>query len=677
MAIRDNGGRAAALPYRALPFLIALFLASAAPLALRAAEAQTTAPSDGPISLLPGAATPATATPATGTPAGQGAGTSATTGTATGTATGSAATGATGATETGAAATSTTAGTSTSTGSGTGQPVTAGNGIGIGALAAPNPSDIGVLDTSQGALAPTLWQGSAAAVVDTLLPKLPASTSPAMQNLAARLLLSPGAVPAGATKGPSLLALRVRALLALGQVPGALALVRAAAAATTDAAFNRAAVDTYWLSGHSHAACGRAFQMARDSTSNGALEDVAFCHFLAGQHAAAGIDVDLLREQKGIDPAFFQIYARLTGFRRKTVSSLSDPTPLLLAMLAATKDPPPPAIVEGAAPAVAYFVARMAHAPLSLRLIAGEQAVAQGGLAPDMLRKLYASVPFSETDLADPAKVAAKLDDARGNALMYQAVGRENEPLAEAEALQSSFALAKKLSGSALPVYRAEDKRLQALAPTHDLAWFAPDAVRALLTLGRPKAAAAWYALIAAGGQTAASGADGAGDPKAAAQLAPLMALAGAATAAPTAAPAAAAPTAGAGAGAGADPGQALAAWYAAADPTARDAEAGLLFTLSEALGEKVPASLWLPLYRHTALTMATTPPAALRHGLARAATGKRIGETVMFSLVNLGPGGPTVASAATLADVVAALEAVGLDKDARRIAVEAALGGV
>lgn len=651
MAKRDNGNRAVAFPYRTGPFLIALFLAAPGLIVPRAARAQSLAQQNRPVSLLPGtnglnggqkkpgasASQPATAAPAAHSQNGATA-------------------------NQGATAASTPASTPA-------EAKAAGNGIGIGTLAAPNPADIGVLDTSQGALPPSLWQGSSAATVAMLLPKLPVSDSPGMQSLATRLLLSPGAAPTGTAKGPSLLALRVRALLALGQVPGALALVKAANT-VEDPAFSRAAVDTYWLSGETHAACGRVLEMVRESAGNGMVEDSAFCHLLAGQQAAAGIDVGLLHDQKGIAPAFFELYDRLTGFRRKPVASLADPTPLLLAMLAATKDPPPATLVDGAEPAVAYFVARMAHAPLPLRLTAGEQAAAQGGLAPKMLRKLYASVSYSEADFADAAKVAARFGDARGNALMYQAAVRETEPLAKAEALQTSFALAKKLSGSVLPVFRADEKQLMALTPSRDLAWFAPAAARALLELGRPKAAAAWYALIAGGMQAADTAPNGSAanvtagdsDPKddagPAARLAPLMMLAGATTA---------------------DPAQGLAVWYAAmgSDPAQRDAEAGLLFTLSDALGEKVPEALWKPLYRHTSLAMEATPQPALRHGLARAASAKLVGATVLFSLVNIGPGGPTVASAATLAHVITALDAVGLDADARQIAVEAALGGV
>ncbi len=626
MVKRDNGSGTVAFSYRAGPLLIALLLAAPGLVVPRAATAQVSAQQNGPVSLLPGAnglngggqnsgANPSQ--PSTAAPTAQ--------------------------SQNGSAAAR--------------PPAEAGTtGIGIGTLAAPNPGDIGVLDTSQGALPPSLWQGSSATVVAMLLPKLPVNDSPGMQSLAKRLLLSPGAVPAGA-KGPNLLALRVRALLALGQVPEALALVKAAGT-VDDPAFNRAAIDTYWLNDETHAACGRVFEMARQNADNGMVEDSAFCHLLAGQQAAAGIDVELLRDQKGIAPAFFELYNRLTGLRRKPVVSLPSPMPLLLAMLAATKDPPPAGLVDGAEPAVAYFVARMAHAPLSLRLTAGEQAVAQGGLPPEMLRKLYASVSFSEADLADAARVAGKFDDARGNALMYQAAVRETEPLAKAEALQTSFALAKKLSGSVLPVFRADEKQLMALNPTHALGWFAPDATRALLELGRLKAAAPWYVLIAGGTNATAGGSGAADDPGRAAQLAPLMMLAGMSNITPA---------------------QSLAAWYAAAgtDPAQRDAEAGLLFTLSDALGEQVPEALWQPLYRDASLAMAATPPPALRHGLTQAANAKRIGATVLFSLINIGPGGPTVASAATLAHVVAALDAVGLDADARQIAVEAALGGV
>jgi hypothetical protein len=59
---------------------------------------------------------------------------------------------------------------------------------------------------------------------------------------------------------------------------------------------------------------------------------------------------------------------------------------------------------------------------------------------------------------------------------------------------------------------------------------------------------------------------------------------------------------------------------------------------------------------------------------MKHAAAQNRRGETVLLALLALGPGGPATATADTLSEVAAALRAVRLEKDARRLALEAAL---
>ena len=62
----------------------------------------------------------------------------------------------------------------------------------------------------------------------------------------------------------------------------------------------------------------------------------------------------------------------------------------------------------------------------------------------------------------------------------------------------------------------------------------------------------------------------------------------------------------------------------------------------------------------------------SFRLGLARAAENNRIGETVLLSLLALGPGGPTAADPVTLLAVMRGLAAVGLGDEAWALAVDA-----
>ena len=66
----------------------------------------------------------------------------------------------------------------------------------------------------------------------------------------------------------------------------------------------------------------------------------------------------------------------------------------------------------------------------------------------------------------------------------------------------------------------------------------------------------------------------------------------------------------------------------------------------------------------------------ALRHNLAAAALNGRLGETVLLALLQLGVAGPGKSGLVTLGETIGGLRAVGLERDAQAIAVEAALAG-
>jgi hypothetical protein len=107
---------------------------------------------------------------------------------------------------------------------------------------------------------------------------------------------------------------------------------------------------------------------------------------------------------------------------------------------------------------------------------------------------------------------------------------------------------------------------------------------------------------------------------------------------------------------------------------TRRLEKASLIYTLFEAFDFPVPDGDWIALLDGPLSTGANIPSAAALRGLRIAARADRIGETVIYALLILGDTGPAGVSPQTLEEVVRALRAVGLDDDARAIAVEALL---
>jgi len=177
----------------------------------------------------------------------------------------------------------------------------------------------------------------------------------------------------------------------------------------------------------------------------------------------------------------------------------------------------------------------------------------------------------------------------------------------------------------------------------------APSAARALLATERVTLAARWFSLLSS---------DAAGDPQARddlVSLTPLFALAGFG-------------------GSVAVPdldSEAMDAWLAAT-PDAQ-AKAGHLLALLEGIGVPVPDTAWQRLLAAPNQGMVPAPPAPLWRVLDRAAAERRLGETVLAALHMLG-GAPQAAHPEAVTAALQALRDVGLNQEARAIAMATAL---
>ena len=105
------------------------------------------------------------------------------------------------------------------------------------------------------------------------------------------------------------------------------------------------------------------------------------------------------------------------------------------------------------------------------------------------------------------------------------------------------------------------------------------------------------------------------------------------------------------------------------------DARAERLFALLDGVGSPVPDAAWWQQLEAPLERPASVPVSALWRGLERAAADRRLGETVVLALHMLN--GAPEAAHPEVADRrrCSALRAVGLDREARAIAVATALG--
>lgn len=571
-------------------------------------------------------------------------------------------------------------------------------------LATVNPDAVGTIGTREGSLGASLWRGTERSFVETLMPRLPVETrSRAMRNLMRRLLLTAADVPEGESGGESLIALRVRALAAMGALADVDSLLEAIPGDVTDSQLLQVSADARFIANDLARACEVAARRIREDDSTYWQKALIFCQALAGEGEKVELGLSLLSEVGDDDPAFFSLMGLLLGAEDKAPDSLRDASALHLAIARAAKADLPSDVLASNNPAVLRSISINPKVPVDVRLDAAERAEASGALPTQSLRQLYNSVSFTPEDLGRPLSKAEETGGTVARALLYHAALTQTVPAARAEIVQKALDLAR-AEGRYDAVARVFHDIVAEIEPSAAELWFAPAAVRLLLSNRDRDTARGWLSLLQTSALFKEENAD------ATVMLTPLVRLVGTL-------------------GLEREPTD-LAAWWGlvSEDPDVSQ-RAALLYGLLQAFDEDVPASVWKPLevsaqrvpvamippvlwFRLQSATEAARidrpavveaqpalepiTPVIIAGAGAEAATDdsggalapidlgqgiqaaprprERIGEVIMLSLLALGEAGPAGAAPHAIYQVIRSLRALGLEEDARAVALEAAL---
>ena len=560
-----------------------------------------------------------------------------------------------------------------------------GAGITVNRLESVDPDAIGLIGEDQDGLPPTLWRGAQWSVVSGLMPRMPAGlNSPVLRALARRLLVSRASVPVGKPLAASFVALRIDRLLAMGDIGNALALLKITPDARRDEALARTRIEALFFDNSNSDACKAVQGAGRDYSGLYWSQAQAFCHALSGAHSRASLIADLLRERENeVERVFFAAIDALAGAKGGASPSLKAPSALHLSMIRAAGFQLPADIVQTAQASVLRTVALSPNAALDVRLIAAEKAHSIGALTDSEILRFYQGIPFSKSELSGPISTAEESWTPRTRALLVRAAASQSVALAKAEVLRRAWQLGQErdgfaeIAGTSAPV-------VAGIEPAVELLWFAKDAARVLFAAGRPDRALAWYgivaadrerieeardaeaalwplALLAAPAQTAAQTLRADSDPENSDRLNNEGAAVNRARVKPL------------------DPARLL-RWFEArrqADAEAASRQAAAFYTLLEATGRAVPAGLWQALLDRPfagTVTGGNRLNPVWTHSLEAASTGARIGETVLLVTVGAGDAGEENLRLADAARMISALRRVGLEADARRLAVETAM---
>ncbi len=531
-----------------------------------------------------------------------------------------------------------------------------GGKVEIDTLTAIDPDATGVLSKDQGGFGNDMWQGTSRELVDNLLGKLPLNaTSTTMRNLIRRLLLSTAASPKGNGKRGGLVALRIRLLAAMGDSVGASQMLNSTPRRSQNPDLIRIEADARFLANDNSRACALAAGQVGISDDPYWQKAFIFCQALAGETDKASMGASLLRDLGEDDPAFFELLDAMSGNGDATIESLANPSPLHLAMARVAKATLPADVISSNNPSILKAIATSPNAPVELRMEAAERAEATGALPVEALRQLYTSVPFSAEDLANPLSRAETESGPLSRALLYRTALIQTVPTAQAEAVARALSLAREGGryGATVRVFMAALKRIP---PSPELLWFAPEALRAFLLSSDTESADAWFGLLNSGAMF---------EQKASLVLAEMMAVARIAGSANTEEW---------------DEKDFNGWWQRNKEAKERRQRAALLFSIFDALGDSVPDKSWEMLLDGPARTTVAMPNPALWYRLQSAVGSvadsipSRLGETVLLSLLALGDGGPGQADPVVLHRVIKSLIAVGLETEARSLAVEAAV---
>lgn len=527
------------------------------------------------------------------------------------------------------------------------------SGIVVNKLDSLDPDANGLLSEGQGGFPLDFWQGTDWALVSAFMPRMPAgSPSAVIRGLAERLLTSRAAVPANKPAEASFIALRVDRLLAMGRIEPALALLKIAADERRDENLARTRIEAMFFNNDNAGACS-AVQNARGAHSGMYWSQAqAFCLALSGEHARAALIADLIREREnGIEPVFFTAIDSLAGARKDGAPALAKPAALHLAMMRAARLQMPSEIVQDGEVSVLRSIALSPNATLEARLIAAEKAYRAGALTADQTLRLYLGIPFTQEELNAPITVAEENWNPRTRALILRSAASQKVPLARAEVLRRAWQIGREresyaqIAGPSVPL-AAE------LTPAVELNWFAGDAGRVLFAGGRIEEALAWYRIAARDREVA--------DEARAAEAAlwPLAILADTENSVPIS-------------------DERLTAWYDArrqADPQAGANQARTLFALMAALGRPLSPAVWQSLLNTPFGGDDTGLNVAWQSRVDEATAGRLLGEAVLLATIGAGESTDGFLKLGDALRVISALRAVGLEQDARLLAIETAV---
>lgn len=544
------------------------------------------------------------------------------------------------------------------------------NEIIIDDLPNDNPSWIGNLSLEEGGLGWNMWEGTDSSFAKILLEALPVDApSPAMRDLAKRLLISEAYQPiakkedglkALSPNGQPLeiieldakyLSLRFNKLASLGAKNELLDLSKSVPIENMVGELAKDAIYARLLSGETDQVCNEVIALSQRTNETYWRKALIICQLILGKRDAALLSLELLLAELDSEDNFSElIYALADESNEIEFDQNSIYFKILIAVLPGKQLDKHRLSLD---PAGLSVVAQNINLPWDIRMQVAEKAVLAGSLNSKYLGDLASQYKFDEEIFSRAASESHSMEGYKARTLLLQAAALNTSLIERARFLRLLLDSADKdlifqvYAGVSMPI-------LLTIKPRPDLIWFASSAARAAIAGGNYQLASEWISVL---GKTIDLDYESSGSLL---RLLPLIAISGEPLPSPF------------------NREQATDVWSGLSDNFTRadkEKRASRLLVLLSAMGIESKIGVWKNIISINNLYVnEKIPSTALRYQLHDAARYNRIAEVVSISLIMLGSEGPSKSGLVTLNAVIRALRQVGLESDARKIAIEAAI---
>ncbi len=535
------------------------------------------------------------------------------------------------------------------------------------------PSWIGVISDSNQSLGWDMWEGTDAKFVKMLLELLPVNApSLAMRNLSKRLLLTnaaqplikksdglvainPSGEPIINDKDDNLfLSIRFSKLASLGDKDGLTQLYNEVPPEKMVDELARKAMYARLLSGETKEACNEIISLAQRTNDINWKKGLIVCHLILGKREDALLNLELFLAELNNEDKFSRlVYALADGYSVDNFDKNNIYYKILVPLLSGEQLD---ALRLNLEPSGLKVVAENTNLQLKVRMLAAEKAVLAGVLDSMYLGQLATKFNFNKDIYVRAASESKNLDGHEARALLLQASGSSTSLIERARLLGLLWDSAKK-DGLFSAYASASLQILKTISPRPDLIWFASSAAKASISSGDYVLASKWLSLL---GQSVDLDFEASGSLL---RLMPLIAIAGQPLPRPF------------------NSQQATDVWSGLSDTYSKLEKvqiASRLLVVLSAMGIEIKSGAWKDVISpENIIINENIPSTALRHQLHNAAVNNRRGEVVAISLIMLGEEGPNKAGLVSINAVIRALRSIGLEQDARAIAVEAAISSV